>query len=88
MSELAPASPWKAMVLLATRLLPRPLSLRVVRPFAISSIPRTRHLMPIIGGLFRPPDHLRQLPVGTPPKSEKTPQYPALATFRRASARP
>jgi hypothetical protein len=44
--------------------------------------------MPIIGGLFRPPDHLRQLPVGTPPKSEKTPQYPALATFRRASARP
>jgi hypothetical protein len=34
MSELAPASPWKAMVLLAV--LPR-----LVRPFAISSIPRT-----------------------------------------------
>src|ERR687898_120008 len=79
MSELAPASPWKAMVLLATPLLPR-----LVRPLAISSIPRTRHLMPFIGGLFRPPDHLRQSPVGTPPKSEKPRN---IRHLRRSAAR-
>jgi hypothetical protein len=84
MSELAPASPWKAMVLLATPLLPRPLSLRVVRPFAISSTPKNSRCLLIPGGLFRPPDQSRQ----SSPEERKTPQYPALATFRRASARP
>jgi hypothetical protein len=40
-----------------------------------------------VGGLFRPPDRTRQLPAGATPMGEKTSQYPALATFRRASLR-
>src|SRR4029450_499580 len=84
MSELAPASPWKAMVLLATPLLPRPLSLRVVRPFAISSVPRNARRLPIVGGLFRPPDHPRQSSGDWAPKSEKPRN---IRHLRRSAAR-
>src|SRR5262245_37573273 len=73
MSEFAPASPWKAMVLLAV--LPR-----LVRPFAISSIPWTRALRLLSAGCFA----RRITHVTRPPKSEKPRK---IRHLRRSAAR-
>src|SRR4029450_10629045 len=72
------------MVLLATPLLPRPLSLRVVRPFAISSTPQNSRRLLIPGGVFRPPDQSRQSPGDWAPKSEKPRN---IRHLRRSAAR-